>query len=140
MNEDFHRFMEEHNPFYFRDAREHFCTFVDYAKAYEGMLDRLYEQAPKGYIDLVLFLTTYVHMERKQAERFLDNFYRSGALNRSDSAGYNGICLVDWKRIDDYRDLLERIATGLHWITESKFNRSMFNQGLNMFKLKMKMF
>lgn len=140
MTEEFFRFMMEHNPFYFRNAKENFCVFKDLSCAYEALLDRLFELAPRGYIDLVLFLTTYCHMDKTQAEDFLDNFYRSGALDKKTSMGYQGVLQVNWQEIDNYKSDFERIATGLHWLTESSFNQSMFNQGFNMFKLKMHMF
>lgn len=140
MNEDFFRIMEEHNPFYFRDKREHFIMFKDYSLLYEAMMERLYEQAPLGYIDLVLFLTDQCHMGQLEAADFLQNFHRSGAIDRRDPKGAAGVVMVDWKDVDTYKDTFANIAKGLHWLMETQFNPSMFNQGFNMFKLKYKMF
>ena len=140
MNEDFFRIMEEHNPFYFRDKREHFCIFKDYSALYEAMLERLYEQAPLGYIDLVLFLTDYCHIGQLEAADFLQNFHRAGAIDRREPKGASGVVLVDWKDIDAYKEKFECIAKGLHWLMETQFNQSMFNQGFNMFKAKHHLF
>lgn len=140
MNEEFMRMMEDHNPFFFRDKRERFCVFKDYAGAYLAMLERLYEQAPAGYIDLVLFMMHYCHMDRQSAEDFQQNFFRSGALDNRSLLGLQNVVMIDWRNIDAYVDKLKGIACGLHWLTESKYNSSFFNQAINMFKAKMKLF
>lgn len=132
--------MAEHNPFFFRDEKNRFCYFRDNSQVYLELLERLYKQAPKGYIDLVLFLVDNCNMERSDAESFLVNFYRSAALNKHTTLGMEGVCLVDWSNIDTSRKELEGIAAGLHWITETSFNKSMFNSGFNQFKLKMNLF
>lgn len=140
MSNEFFELIAERDPFYFRDEKNRFAHYKTYAECYTDMLERLYAQSPKGFLDLVLFCVDSCHMERKLAEDFMTEFYRSGALDKRTMEGRNGLLILNWEEIDNYRLELEGVAKGLHTLTATTFNPSMFNQGFNVFKVNHKLF
>lgn len=129
MNE-FIELMKEHNPFVFKNEKGKPCVFKTYSDAYYEMCERIYKQAPRGYLDCVLFLVDNCGMVKNQAEGFLENFVKLGALSKDDE----GLCMIYWSDKVQSEQILERIAKSLHWIIETEYNRSMFLDGLMRFR------
>lgn len=130
---DLQTLIEEHNPFAFKDVKRKICFFENFSGAYLALLERLFEQFPKGYIDMVLFVVDNCDMEHEDACRFVDNMKKAGyKLNPS---------VIDWYEGGLERDkMLKSIAIGMHDISETSFNEGLFMAALNMFMVKYKIF
>ena len=134
MDNQFFELMQEHNPFLLKDEKKKVMMFNDYGDAYCELLSRLYEQAPRGYIDLVLFLTTNQDMPLKYAEQFMEHFVDCGALKPE--LRVEAMVIVNWKDMEGQMRILESLMIGFHWLTETTFNKAHFLHGITKFKIK----
>ena len=67
MTEEFFELMKEHNPFAFKKPDGKVCIVKSYVEAYEELLERIYAQAPRGYLDCVLFVMDNCAMSKSYA-------------------------------------------------------------------------
>lgn len=138
MDTRFFELLEQVNPFAIKEPNGKIKVYKDYAAAYLDVMSRMYADSPRGYLDIPLFLTRHCGMELKQAKDFMENFYRSGALNKGDSVSEVDVALIDWSDYQFLLHYLPKFFSGLHWILETKFQKDMFLLALQRFCLKNK--
>lgn len=118
-------FILEHNPFVFRDEKDHFCYFKNLALVYKELFERMFKRFPKGYIEMSLFLVEECHFELQDAKDFVHSWMK---------LGYKGDpVVINWEA-PAMRDVtLRQIVQGMHTLPETEFNESMFRSALNLF-------
>ena len=131
--------LADYDPFCFKKADGRFQMFKTYSDAYLELLQRLKDQFPAGYIDIIVFLVDNCSMKYNYALSYLPQLERLGCNVRNDR-DWSGVVLVNWKKFDDSVFALERIAQGMHLILGTEFNRDMFKNAVERFKLKNKIF
>lgn len=124
---DFEEMIEKYNPFGFKQEDGKIEMYVDYGVAYFDCMKKIYEQFPKGLVDLILFLHQATTLPIRDAER---EFKRMIPF-----VGNCELIAVDF--ITPTRESLVRemrpIMKALHTITETKFNESYFLQAVDKF-------
>ena len=123
--------IEEHNPFAFKDERRRIEYYPTYREAYLDAMKKIFNQAPRGYFDLMLFLSDHCELRGIDARLKFNDFRRlSGGVIKTD------VILIDWTEPRQYVDMLRYILQGLHTISETTFSESYFLSALEEFKNK----
>lgn len=121
--------VEKYNPFGFKTAKGAICIFKTYDEAYYELIERIYKAGPK-MVDAVLFCMDNVGMTLQDAQRFVGSWKMVVGQKECEF-------FFDWETGGRDRDTqLERFAKGMHLISETKFNKDMFNNALTRFKAK----
>lgn len=124
---DIAELVELYNPFGFKDERGRIMVFRTYDEAYYELILRVYKAGPI-MVDAILFIVDNLGMSLTEAKRFFGTW--SGYIGVNDP-----VFLFDWKNGGKGRDTqLEKIARGMHLISETKFNADMFRNALDRFK------
>ena len=127
MNLSLEEYIEQYNPFGFKDKNGKPMIFKSYEEAYYEALQRLWEAGPY-YVDMVLFIHDQYDMSSVDSQRFVSTWRHRRNRDRE-------YYLFDW-RGDDPRPVkmnCEEIMIGLHQISETKFTPSMFQCAFNRF-------
>lgn len=123
-------FIENYNPFGFKDKRGGLMCFDTYEKAYLELFERIYKAGPK-MVDAVLFVCDNLGMSIQDAQRFV-------CLWKPVSGQSDDEYFFSWTNEDGcLNQNLERFAKGIHLISETKFNKDMFLMAVEKFKIKL---
>lgn len=138
-NGDWMQALADYDPFCFKKADGRFLMCKTYEEAYVELLSRLMEQCPAGYIDIVVFLVDNCSMKYNFALTYIPQFEKLGCNVKNDR-DWDGVVVVDWKKVEEYELALECIARGMHLLLGTEFNRDMFKSALTRFRMKNKLF
>ena len=123
--------IENYNPFAFKDEKQQVMLFRTYEEAYYELFKRIYAAGPI-MVDAVVFCVDQWGMTLADAQRFV-------ALWRHSTFKKDELYTFDWETGGTERDKdLEAFARGCHLISETKFNRDMFNYALERFLVTLK--
>lgn len=136
---DFGSFMSKFNPFGFKEKNGEISAYADYRAAYVEMLERLFALFPKGYIDVDLFVVEMYGVRLVDSWQLLGNFVDVGLIKRCDDELPAGVFLMRWDVKSEYFKM-EQFATALHFLTGTKFNRSMFLEAVGYFRAQHNLF
>ena len=112
----FQTYLEEHNPYGFKDEKNCFMYFPTHAEAHEEFLKRLRERFFEGYIDMVVYLCEAYGNSLSEAESVVRSWEHRGLRHP---------LLVEWGNPVDARLLME-VARNMMFITESPFKKDLF--------------
>lgn len=112
----FQTYLEQHNPYGFKDDKNTFMYFKTHAEAYEELLKRLRERFFEGYIDMVVYLCEAYGSSLSEAESEVRSWERRG---------FHNPLLVEWGNPSDAR-LLMKVAQNMMFITDSSFKKDLF--------------
>lgn len=119
--------IERYNPFGYKKEDGETCTFRTYKDAYLYSFKQLYLMFPRGYLDLVLFVSQQTKMPHADSVRIVKTWK---------SLEVTDVMLVDLRTNDNARKFdLMRIIKALHTISETRFNEAMFSEALVDFDL-----
>lgn len=129
--------LKKYNPFALKKEDGTVMMFKSYVEAYQELLQRMYDASQKGYFDIPLFIVENYGMTLPFALQFLLSYFGEVRIYMEQDESWQGEVLIRWDRLigRDYYCLCS-IVTGFHWITETKFNKDMFNYALDMFQTK----
>ncbi len=127
---DIAEFIENYNPFGFKDKNGCLMCFDTYEKAYLELFERIYNAGPK-MVDAVLFVCDNLGMRIADAQRFV-------ALWKPVTGQADDEYFFSWTDEDGcLLRSLENFARGMHLISETKFNKDMFLSAVEKFRIKL---
>ena len=129
---DFETLIMQHNPFAIKamDGRIHF--FATYSEVYLYVLNVLYMQYPRGYVDLILLVSDLTKLKASDCEQvFRDMRSIWGATPEK-------MIVYKWDSTDraDHKGL-EEIMKCLHIISGTQFDEEAFAKAMDLFRIKL---
>lgn len=126
--QSFEELMQRYNPFGYKQENGKVCMFANYKDVYLYTMERLYISFPRGYIDMVVFLTDMTGMPEHECKDIIETQFKQFNIN-------DVLQLPDmWSTTSVYMsNVLVRIMQGLHTITETQFSPMYFQQALEEF-------
>lgn len=124
---DFADMIERFNPFGYKEKDGKVMIFKNYGEVYLYTLRQLQADFPRGYFDMVVFVSDHTGMPPEESRRFCRNFKSFGIDT--------GVMLVEYW--EDNRRVyfeLENIMRALHLISGTKFSSSYFYQAIGEFR------
>lgn len=132
-NMTFEQFMEKHNPFALKDEGNNVLYFEHYEDAYLHVMKCLRKEAPRGFVDIILFLCDHSGMDKSCAEDYCKD------MRKIDFDFFNNqFFIVDWLHVRREKEKVETFIKGLHLITETMYLEGEFGKAWEHFVEKMK--
>lgn len=126
---DLEEYIRLYNPFAVRNEKDEMMIFKSYREVYLDMIERFYKASPRGYLDVVLFISDLYKMNLPNAE---DTFRGMKKL------GVTEIMQICWREMHGCDDeALRRLLKGFHTISETRFDESRFRDALDLIKNKL---
>lgn len=120
--EDYESTIATYNPFGMVQEFGRPLCFTSLDAAYFALFQKLYQQFPKGYIDLVVFIHENTHCKNMDARSFVKSLEK---LDVKDVEIVN--IRYPSASLENY---FEKLCIALHTITDTKFDRAFFLDAL----------
>lgn len=129
---DFETLIMQHNPFAVKAMDGRIQFFTNYCEVYEYVLNILYCQYPRGYVDLVLLVSDLTRLKVGDCELVFRDMRSIWGETPERMIAYN------WDSTDrtDHKGL-EEVMKCLHIISGTQFDEEAFAQAMDQFRIKL---
>lgn len=129
---DFETLIMQHNPFAIKATDGSIQFFATYSEVYLYVLNVLYIQYPRGYVDLILLVSDLTRLKAGDCEQvFRDMRSIWGATPEK-------MIVYKWDSTDraDHKGL-EEVMKCLHIISGTQFDEEAFAKAMDLFRIKL---